>query len=149
MALLSSFGQTKQRATRMQDGTQPAPCPSSALRVCAALTGAGGLSRPPCPDPSLGKRDSTELGFAVVDCQQLGISWARSQVCFAPPDRLLIWDLSRCLRSPCPGHSQPTVKLFPACFTLNPLFPGCFKHTITRKNSCFEVQRQHQHLAPR
>lgn len=36
----------------------------------------------------------TELGFAVVDCQQLMISWTCTQVSFAPPDRLLVWDLS-------------------------------------------------------
>lgn len=36
----------------------------------------------------------TELGFAVVNCQELMISWTCTQVCFAPPDRLLVWDHS-------------------------------------------------------
>lgn len=63
--------------------------------LCAALTGAGSLSRPPCPDPLPGEVSLyTELGFAVIDCQQLMISWTCTQVSFAPPDRLLVWDLS-------------------------------------------------------
>lgn len=120
----------------MQDGTQPAPCPSSALRVCAALTGAGGLSRPPCPDPSLGKRDSTELGFAVVDCQQLVISWACSQVCFAPPDRLLVWDLSPLPEVTMPwsftAHSKALSSLF---YFKSTLFLAVLNTQLLGKNS--------------
>lgn len=60
--------------------------------------------------------------------------------CLSPAPRSLLaplvflfWITSHCPRLLCPGYSLPIVELFPAHFTLYPLFHGYFKHTITRQ----------------